>query len=100
MDGEPVYVGEELDSKAIIKKKPPPEYSTKAEVRGIQGKVLLRAILSASGAVTHIEVVRGLPYGLNEKAIEAARLIRFIPAMKDGKPASEWVELEYNFWLL
>ncbi|HEV2905618.1 MAG TPA: energy transducer TonB, partial [Pyrinomonadaceae bacterium] len=58
---------------------------------------VLRAILSADGAVEHIEVLTGLPDGLSQMAIEAARLIKFKPAMKDGKPVSAWVEVKYHF---
>ncbi|MDX6695309.1 MAG: hypothetical protein QOF02_3861, partial [Blastocatellia bacterium] len=36
-------------------------------------------------------------YGLTEKAIAAARQIRFSPAMKDGRAVSQFVQIEYNF---
>jgi outer membrane biosynthesis protein TonB len=42
-------------------------------------------------------VVQGLPYGLTEQAIAAARKLKFVPAMKDGKNVSMWIQLEYNF---
>ena len=32
-----------------------------------------------------------------EKAIAAARKIRFIPAMRNGRPVSVHMQLEYNF---
>jgi len=35
--------------------------------------------------------------GLTEVAIAAARKIKFVPAMKDGKGLSTFVKLEYNF---
>jgi hypothetical protein len=47
--------------------------------------------------VENIRVVSGLPYGLTEQAIASARKIKFTPAMKDGKPVSMWMQLEYNF---
>jgi hypothetical protein len=42
-------------------------------------------------------VASGLPHGLTEKALEAVQKIRFIPAMKNGKFVSTWMQLEYNF---
>jgi hypothetical protein len=42
-------------------------------------------------------VVQGLPDGLTERAIEAARKIKFVPASKEGKYVSMWMQLEYNF---
>jgi protein TonB len=54
-------------------------------------------ILAAGETVKHIEVVKGLPDGLTDKAIEVAQKIKFKPARKDGKPVSVWVEVEYGF---
>jgi len=47
--------------------------------------------------VTNIQALRGLPNGLTEKAIAAARQIRFEPAMKDGHKVAMYMHLEYNF---
>ena len=60
---------------------------------------MLRAILAADEKVKHIEVITGLPDGLSDRAIEAARQIKFKPARKDGKPVSAWIELEYGFYI-
>ncbi len=46
---------------------------------------------------TGITAVSGLPYGLTERAIAAARQIKFVPATKDGRPVSMYIQLEYNF---
>jgi len=59
--------------------------------------VIIRAVFSASGQVTNISAISKLPDGLTEKAIGAARQIRFVPATKDGRPVSMWMQLEYNF---
>ncbi len=57
----------------------------------------MRAIFSASGQVTNITAVQRLPDGLTEKAIAAARAIKFNPAQKDGRAVSQHIRLEYNF---
>jgi TonB family protein len=59
--------------------------------------VILRVVLAASGEGTDITVVKGLPSGLSEKAIAAARKIKFEPARKDGHQVSQSVELTFNF---
>jgi len=46
-----------------------------------------------------VKVVRGLADGLNESAIEAARKIKFRPAMKDGRAVAMRSLVEYNFSL-
>lgn len=97
VDGERIYTSKEVDQKARITAKPTPGYTREARRSQTRGYVILRAILSADGSVKNIEVLTGLPDGLSEKAIEAARRIKFKPAMKDGKPVSAWVQVEYRF---
>jgi protein TonB len=97
VDGERIYTSKEVDQKVQILKKPTPRYNEEARRRKTSGYVIVRAILSADETVKHIEIITGLPNGLSEKAIEAARQIKFKPAIKDGKPVSIWVELEYGF---
>jgi len=44
-----------------------------------------------------VRVVRGLPDGLTEQAIAAARQAKFKPAMKDGKPVPYWMVIQMDF---
>jgi TonB family protein len=76
-----------------------PSYTDEARNHGIQGEVLLLATFQADGTITDIRVERGLPYGLTEKAIEAAEKIQFLPAMKDGKPVSVYAGVSFSFKL-
>ena len=99
VDGERIYTSKEVDEKFQILKKPEPRYTQEARRRMTHGMVIVRAILAADEKVKHIEVVNGLPNGLSEKAIEAAREIKFKPALKDGKPVSTWIEMEYGFYI-
>jgi len=94
---ETLYIGKQVDTKARLIKKPEPAYTEKARRAQITGTVILKCIFASDGTVRNIRVVSGLPYGLTERAIEAARKIKFIPALKDGKNVSMWMQLEYNF---
>lgn len=94
---EKVYTGKEVDTKARLVRKPEPSYSDEAKSKLITGTIVLKCIFAFDGTVTNIYVIAGLPYGLTERAIEAARKIKFIPATKDGKNVSMWMQLEYNF---
>ncbi len=89
----------EVTTKARILSKPEPTYNERARQAGVEGTVILRAVFSSDGAVKHILVIRSLPYGLTEQSIAAARRIKFVPAVKDGKPVSMVFQLEYNFAL-
>ena len=87
----------EVTQRAVITFKPEPGFTEEARRNNVTGVVRLRAILSASGEVTGISVVKPLPDGLTEKAIQAARQIKFRPAQKDGHVVSQYIVLEYNF---
>jgi TonB family protein len=58
---------------------------------------MLRVLVGIDGNANAVRVVRGLPDGLTEQAIATARLTKFKPAMKDGKPVEFWVVLEMTF---
>lgn len=92
----PVF-GDEVTTKARILMKPEAAYTEEARQAQIVGTIVLRAVLTADGSVRHILVLDGLPNGLTEAAVRAARLIKFIPATVDGKAVSTFVQLEYNF---
>src|SRR6266705_189330 len=94
---EPVFAPRDLAEKAHILTKREPTYTESARKYGVQGTVVLRAVLSKDGQVTNIQVVRKLPHGLTQAAILAARNIEFKPAAKDGNPVSQYIQLEYNF---
>lgn len=94
-----VFRHNEVTRKAVITSKPDPDYTEEARKNQVSGVVRLRVVLSASGTVTNISVVKGLPDGLTERAIAAARLIKFHPAQKDGREVSQWATIEYNFYI-
>lgn len=83
-----------------IQFKPRPQYTEDGRVNKITGVVVVRALFTADGRVTNPTVIRGLGYGLDEKAIEAALKIKFRPALKDGRVASVWLTIEVQFSLL
>ena len=96
---EQVYTPKEVDKNFQVIMNSIPQYTEEARQEQIKGTVVLKCTLSASGRVTTISVVSGLPRGLTERAIAAARGLKFIPAMKDGKYVSISTRLVYNFEL-
>jgi TonB family protein len=75
------------------------KYTEDALQNKTQGLVLLYMSFNANGTITDISVKAGLPDVLTEKAIEAARKIRFQPAVKGGVPISVRRPLLYSFTL-
>jgi TonB family protein len=76
------------------------QYTQEAKDNKVEGTVVLSAVFGADGQVGDIRVIRGLPHGLTQKAIEAVSKIRFEPAMKDGRPVSVRGSVEFDFRLL
>ena len=92
-----IFTGKDVTTKARLLAKPEPQYTEDARKNQVTGTVVLKVVFSSNGTVQNIRTVSGLPYGLTEKAIAAARQIKFVPATKDGHQVSMWMQLEYNF---
>ncbi|HEX8294571.1 MAG TPA: energy transducer TonB [Pyrinomonadaceae bacterium] len=93
----PVLRMSEVDVKPRIRSKPNPGYTEEARRKGVAGRVVLSVVLCKTGEVGDAEVVEGLPHGLSEEAIKAARRIRFEPARKDDERVSVRVRVLYHF---
>lgn len=91
----PAYTGKELDQKPRIVAKPEPKFSSDEKRRYARQVITLAAVLCGSGKVTDISVKEGITNEVNDKAIEAARRIQFIPAEKDGNKVSRFITLKY-----
>jgi TonB family protein len=96
-DPDRVYPAQQVSERARVISKPEPQYTEDARRNQITGSVILRVVFSRTGEVTNIRALHSLPFGLTERAIAAARLIRFRPATKDGRPVNVYMQLEYNF---
>ena len=87
----------EVTWKARVTFKPEPGFTEGARKFQVSGVVRIRAIFAATGEVTNIVVVKGLPHGLTWRALDAAKKIKFEPAQKDGHVVSQYIVLEYYF---
>src|SRR5215472_1945355 len=82
-----------------ILSKPNPAYSVEARTIKLEGDVVLEVLFLASGQVQVIRVVTGLGHGLDEAAIQAAKLIRFRPAQRNGQPVDFHAHVRIEFRL-
>ena len=92
-----VYTGRDVNTKIRLGFKPEPAYTEEARQNQIVGTVILKCVFARNGSVTDFRIVSGLPYGLTDRSLDAAKKIKFIPAMKNGKFVSVWMQLEYHF---
>lgn len=96
----PVVIGvrpPEDPSRIFLAYKPLARYTTSARRSRVSGRVSLRVTFGANGQIEKIVEVNGLSSGLTEQAVKAARLIRFLPELKDNKPVTVQKTIEYSF---
>jgi protein TonB len=98
--GHTLISAEEAARQPILTKKVVPEYPPMARMRGIEGQVVLQAILSRDGAVEpDIQVLQSVPL-LDAAAIAAVRQWRFRPARdQDGEPLRVTLRVPVRFVL-
>jgi TonB family protein len=79
--------------------KPRPAYTAEARRLQIEGEVVFEIQFSASGEVRIVRVVQGLGHGLDESASDAARQIRFRPALRALAPVDSTAIVHIQFQL-
>ncbi|MGA9811951.1 MAG: TonB family protein [Terriglobales bacterium] len=76
----------------------PPEYPEDARQAGVQGTVVLNAVVNPQGAVTGVKFVSG-PEQLSPAAIDAVRWWRYEPYLVNGEPATVETTVAVDFRL-
>jgi len=76
------------------------KYPVIAQENGIQGKVIVRFVVTKNGSVDKVEVVRQLDPACDREAIRVIRsLPKFIPGKQNGVNVSVWYTLPITFKL-
>jgi TonB family protein len=79
---------------------PDPQYSDEAREAKLQGAVTLQVLVGADGRASQIRVVRGIGLGLDDRAVQAIRGWKFVPALDASRRAvPAWVTVEAVFRL-
>jgi protein TonB len=78
---------------------PSPLYTEDARRAGIQGVVILEAVVDAEGSVRNVKILKGLPMGLEQAAVDAVKKWKFKPATLNGKPVAVYYNLTINYRL-
>jgi len=94
----PIQVGGDV-KKPIKVYAPQPEYTEIARKARITGVVIVQAIIDKQGNVTNVKLLKSLPMGLGQSAVEAIKKWKFKPATLNGKPVEVYYNLTVNFQL-
>jgi len=77
-----------------------PNYTEAAKKKKIEGDVVLEIVVDKQGNVVDAKVKKGLGFGLDENAVEAAKYYRYKPALdKSGNPVMVRMETSLTFYL-
>ena len=97
------YTGRQAGAGPVVApvphRKVDPKYVAQAAEERIEGKVQLLCVISRTGHVDHVELVRGIDDRLNQSAMEALAKWEFSPALRGGEPVDVDVFVEIPFRL-
>jgi len=94
----PLRVGGDVKAPVVIDRAEP-LYNETARKARITGTVIVEAIISKSGRVEDVKVIKGLPMGLSHEAEEAVKRWRFKPGTLNGQPVATIFNLTVTFKL-
>ena len=92
--GDYVYVEELPEAVTRV----PPTYPDLAREAGVDGTVMVQALVGKDGKVKDVRVVKSIPM-LDESAKAAVRQWVFKPALSNNKPVAVWVGVPVKFSL-
>ena len=96
VDNSPIHLSFGMTRPEVIHQVPP-RYSEQARRAGVQGMVIVEAVIDEQGQVASVRLVRGLPMALDQAALEAVQQWRFKPALLNGHPVKVFYTLTVNF---
>ena len=94
----PLRVGGDVKAPVIINKVEP-IYSEEARRARISGIVIVEAMIDKNGDVRDATVLKPLPFGLDQAALDAVRQWKFRPATLNGEPVDVVFNMTVNFKL-
>ncbi len=96
---QPFRVGGAVTRPKLISQGAKPVYTEAARKARLTGVVILESVIDQQGDVTETRVLKGLPMGLDQAAVEAVETWKFEPATFEGKPVKVYYVLTVNFQL-
>lgn len=101
-DEIPIFVWSEVMPEpvgglAAIQKKV--TYTEIAKRIGLEGKVIVEAVVDENGNVIDAKVLKGLGGGLDEESLHAVQITKFSPGLQRGKPVRVRIKIPVKFVL-
>lgn len=92
---------EQLDTQPVVTQKTQPVYPSAAKTMGIEGTVIINALISETGDVVRTTILRkssqGTTYGFESASEACVKQWKFKPAVKDGVNVKTWKAVAIQF---
>lgn len=99
-DSEVTHTSDTVDDPPVPVQQGELPYPPRLRQQGVEGYVVVGALVSDSGAVESVRVVESQPEGaFDDVALNFVRSWRFQPARYKGEPVQIWVEQKVTFRL-
>lgn len=95
---QPYRVGGDVKAPVVIKRVEP-VYPAEARAARISGIVITEVVIDRTGVVRDAKVLKPLPFGLDQAAIDAVKQWQFRPGTLNGEPVDTIFNLTINFRL-
>jgi TonB family protein len=82
----------------LLIKKVNPKYPGKARQKGVQGTVILRAMINKDGDIADLQLISGDPL-LAKAAMDAVKKWKYWPYIFQGQPVEVDTQIQVNFTL-
>lgn len=96
--GQGTVSSNELDNQPELVKFNDPVYPLEARRKGVEGVVLLKALIEPDGKIKEVKVLKSIPM-LDKAAIAAVRQWRFSALTSRGRPVYVWMIIPIRFQL-
>jgi protein TonB len=88
-----------VEEQPVLVEMKAPDYPPLAREAGIEGTVIVRALVAKDGRVKDVLLGKGVNVVLDEAALAAARDCVFKPAIQNKNPVAVWVAIPFRFSL-
>jgi TonB family protein len=95
---KPIHQSSDAVSPRLVKRTEP-KYTLEARKARVSGIVIVEVIIDTNGRVVAARILKALPFGLSEAAVECVKHWRFKPATVHGNGIDVFYDLTVNFRL-
>ncbi len=89
-----------VDVQPRLRQYRPPLYPPRARGQGVEGKVVVRCVVTAGGRVKEEKIIQANPAGYFEQAaLKAVKKWTFVPATLNGEKVPVYVDIPLSFTL-